>query len=218
MGVFEILFVAMTIALPTWLWTRASTEKAKTDWTVWEKNFARIVESDQGFPGCPTLNVIDTYRDLCQASQQREAEGHPIAVERASPKVVFTCLFAKKNINVAWRLENSSSGTTLDCGDPGGHIMELGPGFNFNLDGRIKSFEFWSQDNDRESIPYRNCRIKAGRAKSITPPPPTLRDFLQKLGRIDKDPGDFLDANLMCLVFDSSPQWKPWREKYEKEY
>jgi hypothetical protein len=215
MGFFEGLFVVMTIAIPAWFWTRTTTEKAKVDWNVLDRNMARIVESGHGFPNCSTLKAVDIFHELCEDSLHRSEEGKPLAVERASSKMVFSCFYDKENFKLAWRLE-SSSGATMECGDPGGHVAEFGPGFNFNSQGLIRSFEFWDQNNDREVIPYRNCRVKALRAKSLTTSPPTLDDFLQKIGSVDKDPADIMDANLMCYTFDSSPLWKPWREKYDR--
>jgi hypothetical protein len=213
MGVFEVIFVVLTVAVPAWLWTRTSTEKVKIDWSTWDRNVARLIDSDGGFPGCETLQAVDVFQDLCEASRQHEREGNPLAVERASKQVVFSCLYKKQSMTIHWRLEDNSEGT-MDCGDPGGHLVTLGPGATFDQQGRIKTLDYWGENNDRESVPYRNCRVKALRAKTMTSPPADFIGFLQKIGRTDRDPSDFMSANLMCYTFDSSPLWKPWREKY----
>src|SRR5579872_3133978 len=147
MGVFEVIFVVLTIALPAWLWTRASTEKVKIDWGTWEKSVARVIDSDGGFPNCNTLTAVDVFHDICETSRQHEAAGKPMAVERASKQVVFSCLFKSGNMTIHWRLEDNAE-STMDCGDPGGHLVTIGPGFTFNSQGRIKTLEFWGENND----------------------------------------------------------------------
>jgi hypothetical protein len=214
MGIFEILFVAMNVALPAWLWTRSTVDKSHTDWPVWEKNVARIIESDEGFPPCPTLKVVDILRDLCLKSQDRFKAAQPALTEGASKSVVFSCEYHQDGITVGWRLENTSG--NLECGDPGGSLIEHSPTFDFNSDGRMKSIGFWGQDNSRQSVPYRNCRTKAATVKTIRQPPRELNGFLERIGHTAKDPADYMTANLFCLTYDSSALWKPWRQKYLK--
>jgi hypothetical protein len=213
MGVFQILFIAINIAFPIYLWTRTSTEKSKTDWIAFDRNFSRILESDEGFPGCTTLDVIDIFHDLCETSYKKIGQGSALAVERAGKDMVFSCLYSKDNIVVGWRLEDGRK-PEMDCKEPGGMVAPHGPAFNFTTQGKIKSMEFFNQDNEREKVPYRNCRVKAERIKTITNSPPTVSEFLMQLGKAPGDPPDYYHANMMCFTFDSSPLWKPWREKY----
>jgi hypothetical protein len=213
MGVFQILFIAINLAFPVYLWTRTSTEKSKTDWMTFDRNLTRVVESDEGFPGCSTLDVIDIYHQLCEASFQNITKGPMLPVERAGKDLVFSCLYTKDNIAVSWRLEEGRK-PEMDCKEPGGQVVGHGPGFNFNSQGKLKSIDFFNQDNERERVPYRNCRVKAGRIKAITSAPPTVGEFLMQLGSAPGDPPDYYHANMMCYTFDSSPLWKPWRQKY----
>jgi hypothetical protein len=213
MGVFQILFIAINVAFPVWLWTRTSTEKSQTDWPVFERNLARVVESDEGFPGCNSFDIVDIFHQLCEKSFQESNGGQTLPMERASAQVVFSCIYKKDNINISWRLEEGHP-VEMSCADPGGVVIGHGPGFNFNSAGKIKSIEFYNEDNERESVPYRNCRVKAARIKKMSAPPATLPEFLQALGKTAGDPPDFYHANMMCFTFDSSPLWAPWREKY----
>jgi hypothetical protein len=215
MGPFQILFIVITVGFPAWLWTRTSTEKSKTDWIAFDRNLSRIVESDEGFPGCSTMDIIDIFHELCKDSYQKSGEGQRAPpVERASSDLVFSCHYTKGNIEVAWRLEEGHK-SEMNCHDPGGDVVSHGPGFNFTVGGKIKSIEFYNTDNERERIPYRNCRLKAGKIKAISErAPAALSDFLFALGKDAKDPQDYYHGNMMCFTFDSSPLWKPWREKY----
>ncbi|MGZ3723932.1 MAG: hypothetical protein ACXVA9_13405 [Bdellovibrionales bacterium] len=213
MGIFQILFIAINVAFPVYLWTRTSTEKSKTDWVAFERNLSRVVESDEGFPGCSTFDVVDIFHQLCESSFQKSKKGPSLIMEKTSSQLVFSCRYNKDTITVAWRLEDGRP-VEMGCNDPGGVVVGHGPGFNFTPQGRIKSIEFFNEDNEREQVPYRNCRVKAERIKSITKPPERLVEFLQLLGKAPGDPPDFYHANMMCFTFDSSPLWKPWREKY----
>lgn len=180
-----------------------------------EKNVARLVESDDGFPHCSTMQVIDVIHDLCRRSAEGHSDGKSLKFESAGDHIMFFCEYRKDTVTVGWRFADKK-GADVECGDPGGDIVVRAPGFNFTPSGRMKSIEFWGPGKDREIIPYRNCRVKAAQAKSIAAPPATMEDFLQKLGRSNKDPEDFATANLLCLTFDSSPLWVPWRERYFK--
>ncbi len=213
MGIFQILFIAINVAFPVYLWTRTSTEKSKTDWIAFDRNLSRVVESDEGFPGCSTFDVVEIYHQLCEDSFKKSKDGQSLLAEKIGPTLVFSCLYHKDTITVAWRLEEGRK-AEVECKDPGGVVVGHGPGFNFNVEGKLKSIEFFNEDNERELVPYRNCRIKAARVKTLNSSPPRLVEFLQWIGKTPGDPPDFYHANMMCFTFDSSPIWKPWREIY----
>lgn len=217
MGVFQIIFIALTVAVPSWLYTRTDHDKrSEIDWTTLEKNLARLIESDEGFPDCSTLEVVDVIHNLCDHSRRNFHEGNPMPVEQASKQVVFSCFVQKDLIQVGWHLEENPD-SQLACREPGGEVIRLAPEFIFNNKGRMSSIEFSNGEKTRESVPYRNCRVKASVAKAMDiSSTQELGAFLQALGQTPGDPFDYASANLICLTFDSSPLWNPWREKYFK--
>lgn len=214
MGVFQIIFIVVNLGVPIWFWSKTSNQAPSAEWEVWNRNIIRLIDSDGGFPGCTTLNVAGILRDLCETSQSKFKNDHSVVTERASVQVMFTCEFKKTAISTSWRLEDNKN-AELSCLDPGGDIVSLAPGFTFALSGLMRSMEFTAKDETRQSIPVRNCRTKAQAAKNMKPPP-TLDEFFAQLGRMPGDPPDFLTANFMCFVFDLSPLWRPWRERYPR--
>jgi hypothetical protein len=213
MGVFQVIFVAINLYVPYWVWSNSSREKSKVEWTTLEKNVARLIESDEGFPPCETLQVVDIFHELCETSMGKLKDTQSTRVERASKQVVFHCEFRKNEINIGWRLE-SSNDAKLECGEPGGDVIAFTPSFNFTHTGRMKSIAFIGQGSQVQAIPYRNCRAKASRLATLRPSPRDLDDFLSSVGKTEGDPPDYLRANLLCLTFDSSKLWKPWRQRY----
>ena len=215
MGVFQIVFLALNLAVPYWLWTRTSSETAGggVDWTMLEKNLARLIESDEGFPNCSTLEVVDVIHKLCERSHKNFHDGNPSSIERASKQVVFSCYVTKGSIKIGWHLEDNPD-SELECREPGGDVIPLGPEFTFNEKGRMRSIEFSTALKTRQTVPYRNCRAKATKVQTLDSAPADIWAFLREIGRTPGDPEDFISANLICLTFDSSPLWKPWREKY----
>ncbi len=176
---------------------------------------ARIVASDGGFPDCSTLDLVDIFRDLCDLSKAKLTESGTVVMERASKEVVFSCEAGSDFIRTSWRLEESEK-ADLKCRDPSGDIIPHAPAFLFDLKGRLRSIEFSATSGKRESIGMRSCREKLKVAKSLNPAPATLDEFFQALGRTPGDPEDYLTANFICFVFDLSPIWHSWRERYPR--
>lgn len=216
MGIFQIVFLAINLAVPYWLWVRTTPEKSDVvDWTILERNLARLIESDDGFPGCATLQVVDVIHELCEKSYEDFKDGKPGPVERSARQVAFRCQFSKGAIHIGWRLEDNPN-SELECREPGGEIIPHAPTFNFNYGGRMRSIEFTGTDHNHQTLPYRNCRQKAARLQKLNPSEINdLATFLEKVGQDTGDPRDHLSANLLCLTYDSSPLWKPWREKLQ---
>lgn len=214
--VLEAALVIFSLATPIWWFTRSDHASASANnWAVWQKNVARLIEADGGFPPCGTLTVVDAIQDACDSSVQKMQGDKSVAIERAAKQVTFSCEATKTGYNVSWHLQDNPK-ADLECGDPGGNLISRGPGFEFTKDGRIRSFTFHSADGVFQRVPYRNCRTKANLAKSITPPPSDVDDFLFKLGRVDNDPDDYATANEMCFIYDSSPLWASLRKRYAK--
>jgi hypothetical protein len=212
--VFEILFLILTVGVPIFFTTRTTHAPASLEWSVWEKTMARLIDSDGGFPGCSTLDMVGTIEDLCETSRDKMRHGRSVIVERASPQVIFSCEYTKQSMRVIWRLGKSPAGD-LKCSDPGGAMIPHAPGFVFAHDGRMRAFEFVDANGIRQTLPARNCRSKAVLAKNIEPPA-TLDDFFVQLGPMAGDPKDYIDANFICFVFDLSPLWPAWRARYPR--
>jgi hypothetical protein len=214
MGVFQVLFLLINVSLPVYFITRTSDTAPQTNWGAWEKSMARLIDSDGGFPGCSTLSLVNTLEDMCEESRRQMTEKKTIVVEQAGDGVVFRCEYTSTSIRVGWRLKESKD-TDVKCRSPGGSIAPLSPGFTFAHDGRMRSLEFNGPNGKRQIMPMRNCRIKIVRAKKLTPPP-TRAEFLVRLGQAPRDPPDHLNANFMCFVFDLSPRWLEWRDRYPR--
>lgn len=216
MGVFQILFLVLTIALPGYFFTRSTSAPGpRAEWGVWERAMARLIDSDGGFPECSTLELVTQLEDLCEASRIKDAPGNSVTFERSSPEITFGCEVHGGNIRVGWRLNAAKDGE-LKCKDPGGAIVPKAPGFNFTMTGLMRSMEFLAEDGSRQILPARNCRLKVAAAKKITQPPHELDQFFVQLGRSAGDPADYINGNFMCFVFDLSPLWTPWRERYRR--
>lgn len=214
MGAFQIIFVVITLAVPGYFLTRTSQVGPRTQWGTWEKAMARLIDSDGGFPDCPTLDVVSMLEDLCEASRMKGDKNTTVSMERSSKEVTFSCEYTAQSIHVGWRLQAVEDGD-LKCLDPGGAILPKSPGFTFALDGRMRSMQFNSEKGERQKIPAKNCRIKVLSLATVTPPQ-ELDDLFVKMGRLNDDPSDYINGNFMCFVFDLSPKWTPWRERYRR--
>lgn len=215
MGVFQIGFLLLNLTVPYFIWSNSTKKVTSTDSAVWEKSMARIVASDGGFPGCSVLQLVEIFRDLCDNSRAKLSQNTTVVMERASKEVVFACEAGKDFIRTSWRLEDSEK-ADLKCRDPSGDIIPHAPAFLFDLDGRLRAIEFSAASGERESIRMRSCREKLKIAKGLNPAPATMDDFFQALGRSPGDPKDYLTANFICFVFDLSPLWHTWRERYPR--
>lgn len=214
MGAVQIVFFVITLAVPGYFLTRTSKVTPRTQWGTWERAMARLIDSDGGFPDCATLDLVNMLEDMCEASRLKSDKNTTVSVERSSNEVTFACEYTAHSIRVSWRLQKVDDGD-LKCQDPGGAIAPKSPGFTFALDGRMRSMEFNNDQGERQRIPTKNCRAKVLSLATVTPPP-ELDDLFVKMGRLKDDPMDYINANFMCFVFDLSPKWTPWRERYRR--
>jgi hypothetical protein len=214
MGIFQILFVVINLALPAYFLTRTSQKAPSAAWGLWEKSMSRLIDSDGGFPGCSTLDLVSTLEDLCETSHLQLTPRESVSVERTSAQLTFYCEYTKQSIRVGWRLQDNKD-ATLKCRDPGGAMAPHAPGFTFALNGRMRSMEFNAEDGSRQSLPAINCRRKVAAIKDMTPPH-ELDQLFQVMGHSNSDPPDYLTGNFMCFVFDLSPLWSPWRDRFRR--
>ena len=213
MNIFQILFVAVNIAIPYWLWTGTSKAEADMDWVTWERNVGRLVDGEGGFEPCGTNKVVTLLRDLCETSKQKMHGKSATVVEQAGQKMVFACEVGATDIIIHW-FANSDPKLDLDCEIPTEQGVSQATGFSLTKRGRMKSLEFLSKTNQPASVTLQNCRKKVTRAKTLPTPPPTVAEFLSALGPLAHDPKDYISANYMCLLFDPSPLWQEYRELY----
>ncbi len=213
MGIFQILFVAVNLAVPYYLWSGSSKSEVKVNWINWERNLGRLIDGEGGFAPCGTQEIVLLYRELCELSQKKTDEHTPTVIERAGQKVVFSCEIQKNTMVMHW-YANSDPSLDLECELPGGEGVDRAAGFALTDKGRMKSLDFFSGDGQMQSVSLQNCRKKALRARSLASVPLSRAEFLSTLGKDPADPSDFTMANHMCLLFDPSPLWETWRDRY----
>ncbi|MGE4132197.1 MAG: hypothetical protein AB7F86_11205 [Bdellovibrionales bacterium] len=200
MGVVQIVFVLVNLAVPGWLYFRSSDNpnKPHIQWGAFENHLESIVKSSGGFAPCDDDQVVVYIRQLCETSMDRWTDLDSVIVERAAPHVVFSCEVRLGETYVQWRLEDTPD-PDIQCGVENRIAsVEPSPAFVFSREGELTDIEFSSRQGDRQTVPVKNCRRKLQLA---------LKRRSKRLLRLKSDPMDFSTANSMCYNYDVADGW-----------
>lgn len=212
MGAFEIIFIAINIAVPSWLYFRSSesNDTPKIKWSRFEENMTKIVASGGGFEGCATTDVVQYMKDLCEKSMDKWTDKDSIIIERASVDVVFSCEARADATFVQWRLEPSGD-ADLKCQAPhSGDGINHTPAFVFDRKGELHSIEFDAENGERQSIKIANCRRKL--ELTLKRGTKLGKDWIDTMPKLKSDPSDVVTANRVCAEYDVADDWEKLRK------
>lgn len=193
MGAFHIVFIAVNLAIPGWLYFRSSNDsKPKISWDTFEEQMDHIVTATGDFGGCNKDEVVKVFYQLCERSMDEWTEKDSVIMERAAPDIVFTCEVRSDATFVQWRVEQSSE-YDLNC-QPARNVASdnASPAFVFDRKGELSAIEFGARTGERQSINVANCKKKMKLAQSRG---------TSEFPRLKSDPRDVATANRMCAQF-----------------
>ncbi|MGE0529344.1 MAG: hypothetical protein AB7G93_08325 [Bdellovibrionales bacterium] len=214
MGVVQIVFFAINLAIPAWLWMGSSSSDLPTvEWNQWKINLERLIAAQGGFAACSRRDVVDAFLSLCRSSRDLWNKEKSTEVERAGTGVVYTCEVRTSSLVVSWFTQENPK-ADLACKAPLRSLgLETDPSFHFNLQGDLQWIEFSSRAGDRQALSVTTCRRKLKKADTIFPRPRDPEVFVKALGTESGDPSDALTANRLCLAYGLSSRWAAWRKR-----
>lgn len=214
---FQIAFILINLAVPTWLWMRKGTDKippTEVHWEVFANNLERVVANGGGFAPCEDRKAMLYFKQMCEASKDKLEGGDSWIIERVGPDTVFSCEVSAKYLRMTWVLD-SGEDHDLSCGNQNRtQLTQLAPTFEFTFKGLLRRIEFNSANGSRESVMIKSCRQKLKAAQMMKALPSNDEEFVRALGQSSGDPSDVLRANRLCFTYDIAAGWKPFREKY----
>jgi hypothetical protein len=214
MIVFEVAFLLLNLAVPYWVWTsKSASHQPAVEQSALRKTLWDLSNSQNGFAPCSNDDVAYAIADLCEKSRHAWTEKQSTAFGREGQDVLFACEVRKDEIRVQWSPNNRGKGD-LDCVSRDPEIIAYAPLFVMNLKGQLRRIEYSTADGGHDSAPMRNCRAKLRKARTLTRMPASDNEFFEALGRLPKDPEDYITENMICLELDPHSSWNKFRDKY----
>ena len=99
MGAFQIIFVAINLALPYWLWTRSTSTSPPVKWEAFEGQLGRVLDASGGFE-CETGEIVALIKDLCERSGKRLGESESVAFELPAANILYSCEMTQRSVSV----------------------------------------------------------------------------------------------------------------------
>jgi hypothetical protein len=217
MGVFQIIFIAVNLSIPYWLWSRSSREpeQPKIKWEALGANLHRILESSGGYT-CAPSKVVDRVRELCEQSEEKLTDKTTLAFEQIISNMLYRCEVKKSSVAITITPlvgENGDEEMDDECTAFDSYqTLAMNPEFLFTYSGFVNRMSFSSGPTTRQMVLISNCRKKLKVARSIAAADQS--EFVERLGQLPNDPSDFHSANRLCLIYDSAPGWMEVRQQY----
>ncbi len=215
MGAFQIIFVAVNLIVPYWIYkSRTSSDAAPAiqfDWNKWEYTMGSTLLASGGF-NCPVADVMRDVRDLCQKSEDKWDGKSMSYFEQAIGNSLISCGARGDGLDVQISRPDTYEDETCMATDRSDTIG-LAPIFEFNLKGLLRAISFTGPNNDVQKIKILSCRKKLKRLKGVKAA--TFEELVSKMGSDPGDPPDQQSANHLCVVYDPATGWNPWRRKFQ---